>query len=510
MFETLNEEHKDKVYYTATDNSTFSLGKGEVKISVNSRNKQVSNIKLQNVMWVPEFRTNIMSVHSITKNGYSVTFNEDAAVIKRRDGTVVLTAPKQNDLYVAKPSSEQQSLFTGTKDDRLTRWHQRLGHLNFNDVRKMHDKGMIDGMQMLRHATQNESRCEVCDLSKIHQLPFTNSKTVEKDTLGLIHTDICGPIKTPSLGGARYFATFIDEKTSYTEVAILKEKSEIFNAFKTYKARVEKQIGMPIKKIRSDNATEYLSKEFTEYFEKEGIMRQLSTPYTPQQNGIAERANRTLVEMARTMLTQSKLLMSLWAEAVSTAAYIRNRCPTEKLNNSTPYEESSGQKPYIGFLRIFGSKTIALEKGAGTNKFMPKGKEYVLVGYSQVSKAYRLWERGTNHIVVRRDVRFHEDIGNHTMENENIFIAPLETKINTTTTNEEKEDHEEETEEDTSGGDEDEKPIGTRKRSRLKLLQTGKRGKPRRLFHHEANVSQEQYMEPRTVAQALKSDQRQL
>lgn len=118
MFETLNEEHKEKVC-TATESSTLSQGKGEIKMSLSSRNKQVSNIKLQDVMWVPEFRTNLMSVPSITKNGYSVTFNGDSAVIKRRDGTVVLTVPKKNDLYIVKPPGKQQSMFAGRQTDEM-------------------------------------------------------------------------------------------------------------------------------------------------------------------------------------------------------------------------------------------------------------------------------------------------------------------------------------------------------------------------------------------------------
>lgn len=138
--------------------------------------------------------------------------------------------------------------------------------------------------------------------------------------------------------------------------------------------------------------------------------------------------------MTRTMLTQSELPMSLWAEAVSTAVYIRNRCLNGKLNDSTPYEEWTGCKPYIEFLRIFGSKAIALEKKAGINKFMLKGKEYILVGYSQVSKVYRLWDRGTRNVVVRRDVRFHEDMEKQ-HGGKDTFVVPTENKSNTTTTN---------------------------------------------------------------------------
>lgn len=125
-----------------------------------------------------------------------------------------------------------------------------------------------------------------------------------------------------------------------------------------------------------------MSKEFNDFLEEERIKRQLSVEYCPQQNGVAERANRTLVEMARCMLLQSGVPNSLWPEAINTA-YIRNRCPTKILENSTPIEDWSTEKPYVGFMRIFGSKVIALEKKQSRGKFEPKRKKYILVGYSQ-------------------------------------------------------------------------------------------------------------------------------
>lgn len=142
--------------------------------------------------------------------------------------------------------------------------------------------------------------------------------------------------------------------------------------------------------MRSDNAKEYLSKEFTKFLNKEDIKRQLTVEYSPQQNSVAERANRILVEMARAMLTQADLPLSLWAEAINTAVYIRNRCPTKSLENTTPFEKWTNKKPYLGYLRTFGSKVIAPDKRPRRSKFAPRGREYVLVGYSEDSKAYRL------------------------------------------------------------------------------------------------------------------------
>jgi len=134
-----------------------------------------------------------------------------------------------------------------------------------------------------------EIPCEICNRAKIHALPHRVSDTKTKDTLELIHTDICGPMNVTSMGGARYFVTFIDDKTRYIEIAMLKKRSDVFAAFKNYLARVEREHGRKIKRVRSDNAKEYVSKEFNQFLEAEGIKREFSVEYTPQQNGVAER-----------------------------------------------------------------------------------------------------------------------------------------------------------------------------------------------------------------------------
>lgn len=215
-----------------------------------------------------------------------------------------------------------------------------------------------------------------------------------------------------SLGGSRYFVTFIDDSSRYTETVMLRKRSDVLKAFRNYKRRVENQTvcGLCIKKLRTDNGREYLSNDFKKFLEDEGIARQLSMEYTPQQNGVAKRANRTIVEMARCMLQQSGLPQSLWAEAVNTATFIRNRCPTKCLDNKTPFEAWTNEKPYVGFLRIFESKVIALIKGQNRGKFHRKGNEYVLVGYSDEAKAYRLWKPRTKTVIKSRDVKFHEKL----------------------------------------------------------------------------------------------------
>lgn len=506
-FQGLDADNKCDIY-TATEDSVKSRGTGNVEMKVKLRNSKVNNINLKDTILVPQFKNNLLSVSRMTDNGYTVTFKRNCAFVNRQDGTTALIAKRQGQLYVVDEAEQPKVLITHEAEkDSFLRWHQRFGHLNPGDLKRLKSHDMVKGLNI--KGNPMEFDCEICDKCKIHRLPYKSSTTREKEVLGLVHSDICGPMTTPSLGGARYLVTFIDDKSRYIEVAMLKKRSDVLAAFKAYKKRVEKETGHQIKRIRTDNGKEYLSKEFNDFLEDEGIKRQLSVEYCPQQNGVAERANRTLVEMARCMMSQSGVPNSLWAEAINTAAYIRNRCPTKALANSTPIEVWSTEKPYVGFMRIFGSKVVALEKKPSRGKFEPKGKEYILVGYSQESKAYRLWNPGTKTIVKRRDVRFVEDLKekmNDTEEDED-FTALLNPdwheskksqkaepeesiitgKINDNTNSEQ--DLDDDTEE-TEQVQMDTPKTSKRGPGRPKLLKTGKRGRPRKI-HHEITYKEE-------------------
>ena len=177
--------------------------------------------------------------------------------------------------------------------------------------------------------------------------------------LGVVHSDVCGKTETRSLSGVEYFVTFINDKSRFIWVYPLKHRSEIFKKFSEWRALVEKSSGMKVKVLHTDNGGEYVSKEFEEYLTKHGIQHELTVSKTPQQNGVAERMNRTLVESIRSMLADSKLPKCFWAEALSTATYLRNHCPTNAVEGKTPYEAWTGNKPNIGHLRIFGCDTYA-------------------------------------------------------------------------------------------------------------------------------------------------------
>ncbi len=223
-----------------------------------------------------------------------------------------------------------------------------------------------------------------------------------------MHLDLCQPSNTKSEGGNRYFVTFIDGYSGWCELYLLKSKDLVFQAFKEYKNFAERQTGKKIKKLQSDNGREYCNKPFDDYLKQEGIQRRLTTPYTPQQNGVAERMNRTIVEMARCLLIQSKLPTMYWGEAILTANYLRNRSPSRSHQGMTPYELWIGTRPLLRHLRVFGSKAFVLDEGSGRRKLDEKGIEGTLVGYSRTAKAYRIRRNDTGKIIETRDVQIIE------------------------------------------------------------------------------------------------------
>lgn len=292
------------------------------------------------------------------------------------------------------------------KDDAWL-WHFRFGHLNFNGLRTLHQKKMVNGLPQIAAPS---GTCGSCVVSKQPRNPFPQGKSRRaKALLELVHSDLCGPINPNSNGGKRYFITFIDDFSRKTWEYFLQEKSEAFDIFKRFKVLVEKETGSPLKVLRTDSGGEFNSQEFTIFCEENGIKRQLTAAYTPQQNGVCEWKNRTTLNMVRSILTRSGVSKSFWPEAVDWSIYILNRSPTFSVQNMTPEEAWSRQKPSVDYFRIFGCVAYAHVPDQKRIKLDDKGEKCIFLGVSNQSKAYKLYNPITKKIVISRDVIFDED-----------------------------------------------------------------------------------------------------
>lgn len=177
----------------------------------------------------------------------------------------------------------------------------------------------------------NMESCDICAKGKQAEQPFKEKGQRADELLELVHSDLCGPIESESFRASRYFVTYICDKSRKIFIYFLQHKSQVFETFKDFKARTENQTGKRIKILRTDNGGEYCSNQFNSFLSKCGIEHQTTIPYTPEQNGMAERYNRTIMERTRCLLFDSKLPKSFWAEAANTAVYLKNRSPTSDL-----------------------------------------------------------------------------------------------------------------------------------------------------------------------------------
>ncbi|KAK1630302.1 hypothetical protein QYE76_004617 [Lolium multiflorum] len=229
--------------------------------------------------------------------------------------------------------------------------------------------------------------------------------------LELLHLDLFGPSHYDTLGGSKYGLVIVDDYSRYSWVFLLKSKDETHREFITFAKKAQRTYESEIKAIRTDNGTEFKNYTMQEFVDDEGIKHEFSAPYTPQQNGVVERKNRTIIEMARTMLSEFNSPHNFWGEAISTAVHYSNRLFLRPLHNKTPYELLTGNKPNVMYIRVFGCKCLVKNNKGKLGKFETRTIEGIFVGYAENSHAYRYYNRSTGTIEVSCDVVFLEDNG---------------------------------------------------------------------------------------------------
>ena len=397
-----------------------AVGRGDVNMCFCLPTGQLKNSKLNNVLFVPDLSKNLISVSMAAKNGRSTIFNDKHCQFFNNKNECIAYATKKGNLYYLNCSND--STYSVCENDTL--WHRRLGHISTYALNKLSEEKLIDKTKI------NSNECEPCTKGKNKRNPFpSRSYIAASEPFEIIHSDVCY-IGEKSLAGCEYFLTLIDDFTRYVWVFFLKSKSQVFEFFKNWKSMVENQFGRKIKILRSDNGGEYCSNAFSEFLISEGIIHQKSVPKNPEQNGVSERMNRTLVEMLRCMLEESRLPKKFWAEALNTAAYLRNRSPTKSLNGRTPFEVLFQNKPSYSNLRIFGCKAFAHIPKDERNKLDSKSKICIFLGYSDCVKGYRLFDISKNKICFSRDVIFmefdHPELKNIDSNNDRVLIPSSE------------------------------------------------------------------------------------
>uniref|UniRef100_A0A2N9GKI3 Integrase catalytic domain-containing protein n=1 Tax=Fagus sylvatica TaxID=28930 RepID=A0A2N9GKI3_FAGSY len=322
---------------------------------------------------------------------------------------VVADSESDGDMLSVSSSTDGNTILGGvaavveSEDDDTLLWHMRLGHISERGMRELHKRNLLTGIKSCKL-----DFCKYCIMGKQCRVRFKTATHKTKGILDYVHSDIWGPVRTPSKGGAQYFMSFIDDYSRKTWVYFLKNKSEAFAKFKIWKAEVENQTGRKIKCLRTDNGTEYRDGDFLKFCEEYGIKRHFTVRKTPQQNGVAERLNRTITETARCLRLNAELPKIFWAEAVDMACYIINRSPRVALDGKVAEEVWTGQEVDYSFMRIFGCPAYVHISGEDRSKLDPKSKKCIFLGFKKGVKGYKLWDPVAQKVVISRDVVFDE------------------------------------------------------------------------------------------------------
>nr|GEY86815.1 hypothetical protein [Tanacetum cinerariifolium] len=362
-------------------NSTFSLAAAILGFG----NLQWGNILITRVYFVEGLGHNLFSVGEFYDSDLEVAFRRNACFTRNLEGVDLLKGDRSTNLYTINlqemASASPICLMARASSTKSWLWHQRLSHFNFDTINDLARNDLVAGLPKFKY--HKEHLCPSCEQGKSKRAshppkPVLNSR----QRLHLLHMDLCRPMRIASINGKRYVLVMVDDYSRYT--------------------------WSPVIIIRTDNGIEFKNHVLKEYFDTVGISHQMSYVRTPQQNGVVERRNRTLVEAARTMLIFSRAPLFLWAEAIATACFTQNCSIIHCRFNKTPYVLINGKKSDISFLHVFGALCYPKNDCEDIGKLGAKGDIGFFIGYSADSCAYRVYNRRTKKIMETMNVSFAE------------------------------------------------------------------------------------------------------
>ncbi|MBW0499100.1 hypothetical protein O181_038815 [Austropuccinia psidii MF-1] len=384
-FSTLGATPSFNVCTGDTTSSLSAKGIGTVTIACGEK-----VFTLSNCLYVPNLNCNLISLLGLGHKKISIHRDKDDFTLCSED-EILFKGKIESNLMKVNYSTPKTPI---TQSSNL--WHLQLGHPGVQVIRSM-------GLPEMT------SKCLTCDKNKMHLLPFKDQFEQVSLPLDCFHIDLVGPISSSSISGFRYFLTIVDQATSFKTIRLLKQKSDAFHQFVLVKKAMENFHDRTLKRLVSDRGGEFLNHQFQRLSEECGFEHLMSPAETPQHNGVAERANCTILEKAHCLLNGSNLPSTYWAEAVNTATLLSNLTPTPSRVNRSPYSLWKGSPPRIKKLRVFGCRAIiAIPKQHRKSKFSPSGAEGILLGYTNENTAYRILRLWDQKVIISRHVIFDE------------------------------------------------------------------------------------------------------
>jgi transposase InsO family protein len=420
---------------TTSDTITFgdsSQGKvlGHGKIAIRTEHS------ISKVLLIESLDYNLLSVSQLCEMGYNCLFtNKGVTVFRRSDGSFTFKGVLRGKLYLVDfvPEEVELDKCLIAKRNMGWLWHRRLAHVGMRNLHKLQRDGHILGLTNI--VFEKDRPCGACQAGKQMGAPHhaKNNMTAIRH-LEMLHMDLFGSITNISTSGNKFGLVIVDDYSRFTWVFFLHDKSETQEVLKKFLKRAQNEFDAKVKKIRSHNGSEFKNTQLEDYLDQEGIKYESSAPYIPQQNGVAERKNRTLIESTRTMLDEYKTSDRFWAEAINTACHAVNQLYLHQLLKKTPYELLTGNKPNVSYFRVFGSKCYVLLKRSKSSKFAPKVYESFMLGYDSNSHADRVFNKDSGCVEIMCGVVFDETNGSQVEQYDLEYVddeeAPCDTLRN--------------------------------------------------------------------------------
>ena len=347
------------------------VGMGDIRLETNIGCK----LLLRDVRHVPDIRLNLISAGKLDDEGYNNNFSDGKWKLSK--GSLVVEKGKKTcSLYTMQAKICKGVVNTLENDSSTDLWHRMLGHMSEKGLQVLSKKELLAGIKGTPLKT-----CVHYFHGKQNRISFRRNISSRKShVLDLVHSDVCGPLKVRTLGSALYFVTFIDDHSRKVWAYTLKTKDQVLDVFKHFQANVERETGRQMKCVRSDNGGEYIG-PFDQYCINHGIRHEKTVKKTPQQNGVAERMNRTILERARCLLPHSKLPRSFWGKAMRTAVDLINLSPSVPLNGDVPEKVWTRKEVSYDHLRVFGCRAFVHIPKDERSKLDPKAKQCIFLGY---------------------------------------------------------------------------------------------------------------------------------
>ncbi|CAI7795101.1 unnamed protein product [Closterium sp. NIES-54] len=399
--------------------STDVQGRGTVALQ-GEAGKQVL---IPDVLYVPGMRANLLSSGQLKEHGVKLQEDEDGMLLvsvagevlgrATYSGRVLCTDLRPCSMKPTSPTPKVVALRAIVSKTKSTpdRMHARLAHVGMDTIRSSAKNEVAIGLD-LKLATGADSPCVSCVGGKLAQHTFPNQGSDADDVLAVVHFDLSGPFRVAAKDGSLYFLLLKDRKTRFVWVRPIAKKSDVLLEFQKWLVLVERQTKKLVLMLRSDREGEFLGKKFTDFVDGKGIVHDLTCPYTPQQNGMAEREMRTVVESVRTMLLHMGMQHHWWHLALRQAVWVRNCLERSTVPpGTTPYQLLTGQKPDLSMAQVWGcmAQFLVPEQQRG-GKLKPKARWGLHLGVSGESKGWELLDINANRVVTTSDVVFYEDM----------------------------------------------------------------------------------------------------